>query len=41
MQNVNKSTAANYVLVVQYVTWIFEYGILVRDRNMLSRYIVY
>ena len=23
------------------VTWINEYGILVRDKNMLSRYIVY
>ena len=28
-------------LLYMYVTWIIEYGILVRDRNMLSKYIVY
>ena len=26
------------IMCLLYVTWIIEYGILVRDRNMLSRY---
>ena len=29
------------IMCLLYVTWINEYGILVRDKNMLSRYIVY
>ena len=42
-RNVNKSTATckQRIMCLLYVTWIIEYGILVRDRNMLSRYIVY